>query len=153
MVLQVDLYHCLGEPSLGIKGYFCVHIHLITGPIWREPAVKQTPVWRKWTPQDKFTGMAFMCYFPLLVTMAKFHCCSGGERLRMRLVMWKYLTELPDFKKDIVMNVLPGLDCFFNYHTPDTLHISKWQILFFFFVCVGYSYYPEKQSLKILTGW
>lgn len=36
-----------GEPSLGGKGELGVHARLITGPIWRVPTAKQTPVFKE----------------------------------------------------------------------------------------------------------
>lgn len=83
-----------GEPSLGDKGELGVHARLITGPIWRVPTAKQTPVFKEvdFRQQIYFSyrslqQLSYANYSSLLVTMAKFNCCSRGERLCILLVV------------------------------------------------------------------
>lgn len=82
--LQVHLRHVPGGQSLGVKGDFCVQAHLITGPIWSVPTVKQTPVLKEmgfrrriYCSYRSLDQLSNANYFPLLVALAKCNCCCG----------------------------------------------------------------------------
>lgn len=91
----------------GRKGHFCAHAHLITGPIWSVPTVKQTPVLEEMdfrrqihcshrSPQQ----LSHANYFPFLVATAKSNCSPRGDSLCRLSVIWKCLTRRPDFKEE-----------------------------------------------------
>lgn len=98
-----------------------------------DSCLKETGLHKTNLFQLQITGRAFTCYFPLLVTMAKLNYCSRGERLCILLVIWNYPIDLSDFKKEGPLSCMfhqEVLDCFFIYHTLDTLHSPNGKSIF-----------------------
>lgn len=136
MARQVSPHCFLGEPPLGVKGHVCVHAHLITGPIWRVPTVKQTSVLEDMGfPRQMYFGHRSLDqlsrdnYFPLLVTTAKPDCCSGGDRLCILLVVGKYLAQPPDLREEgaTTTGIYPGIPrlLFHSLHIRHTFPNGK----------------------------
>ena len=139
----------------GRKGHFCAHAHLITGPIWSVPTVKQTPVLEEMdfrrqihcshrSPQQ----LSHANYFPFLVATAKSNCSPRGDSLCRLSVIWKCLTHSSARFQGRVFHwgVLDG--SLFTTHWT-SCSSPNGSSLFFRMAC---SYQTGKQPCEILIG-
>ena len=128
MALQGGFKHrFLGEPSLGVKGQLGVHAHLITGPIWRVPTASQTSVFKEvdfrrqiYFSYRSLQQLSYANYSSLLVAVAKFKCCSRGERLCILLSHLKISSSSIRFQenREVKMNVSPEYLIAFLFTMP-----------------------------------
>lgn len=137
----------------GSKGHFCAHAHLITGPIWSVPTVKQTPVlqemdFRRQTHCSHRSPQQLSCAncLPSRVTVARPNCSPRGDRLCRLAVIGKCLIPQPDFKKVFHWGALNGL--LFATHPACRWPPNSRALLF----RMAYSHPTGEQPCKVLTG-